>query len=124
VSGSGDVGDLGRQLKSSAEGLVREVAGKLDLEGVKRSLSDIEEADRRGRVEADVTSAVPLTDAERSKLEDRLHSRFGGDLQIRYRVEPSIIGGMIVRVGDRYIDGSVASRLGQLREALAGARSG
>lgn len=121
---SSHAGDLGQMLKTSAEGLVREVAGKLDLEGVKDALSEIEVSDRKGRTEADVISAVPLTDDERARLENQLRSRFGSDLQIGYRVDPAIIGGMIVRVGDRYIDGSVASRLGQLRESLAGTRSG
>ena len=42
-------------------------------------------------------------------LESRLRARYGSDLPIAYRVDPAILGGLIVRVGDRYIDGSVAA---------------
>jgi ATP synthase F1 delta subunit len=123
IGGGPDLGDIGDLLRSSAEGLVREVAGKLDLESVKDALSELEHSARHGRLEAEITSAVPLTPAERAKIEARLRARYGADLTIAYRVHPPIIGGLIVRVGDRYIDGSVASRLGQLRERLGGTRS-
>lgn len=67
---------------------------------------------------ARITSAVPLTEEERSRLEESLGRRFGDGLQLRYRVDDSILGGVIVRVGDRVIDGSVASKLAALRERL------
>lgn len=123
MSAGGEIGGIGQHLKSAAEGLVREVAGQLDLEGVKGALTEIEKVGREGRTEAEVVTAVELTEAERKALESRLHDMFGGGLTIRYRVEPAILGGMTVRVGDKYIDGSVASRLGQLRESLVGTRS-
>lgn len=78
---------------------------------------DVEEP---GRVTAEVTSAVALTDEERRVIEERLHGAHGDDLPIRFHVDPSILGGVIVRVGDRYIDGSIAARLGQLRQELTG----
>jgi len=71
-----------------------------------------------------VTSAVPLTEGERSELERRLRSRHGQALAIAYRVDPTILGGLAVRVGDRYVDGSVATRLGKLRQTLIGTGSG
>ncbi|MBS1253739.1 MAG: ATP synthase subunit delta [Anaerolineales bacterium] len=67
---------------------------------------------------ARITSAVQLTEEERSRLEQSLGRRFGDDLQFEYRVDDSILGGVIVRVGDRVIDGSVASKLAALRERL------
>lgn len=123
MSAGTDLGGIGQHLKSAAEGLVREVAGQLDLEGVKGALTEIEKVGREGRTEAEVVTAVELTDAERQALESKLLEMFGSDLTIRFRVEPAILGGMTVRVGDKYIDGSVASRLGQLRESLVGTRS-
>lgn len=115
-----DERDLEQRLKLSALGLVREVADRLDMSGVNRALAELEMAGRRTQVSADVTSAVPLTDAERNVLELRLRARFGDGLPISYRVDPAILGGLAVRVGDRYIDGSVAARLGQLRQRLTG----
>ena len=111
---------LEQLLKSSAQGLVREVAERLDISGVKQALADLEAASRRTQVTAEVTSAVPLTDAERQVIETRLRARYGRDLPMGYHVDPAILGGLAVRVGDRYIDGSVAARLGQLRQRLTG----
>ena len=71
-----------------------------------------------------VRSAVPLADAERQELETRLRARYGHDLPITFEVDGAILGGLILRVGDRYIDGSVANRLGQLRRALTGGSAG
>ena len=109
-------------LEDSARGLVRDLAGKLDLEGVKSALADIEAAAEGAETSIDVTSAVPLTDIERETLERTLRRQAGRDVAIHYRVSPEILGGLIVRVGDRYVDGSVAARLGQLRFKLVGTR--
>lgn len=70
------------------------------------------------QVPVEVVSAVPLTDAERQKLVSRLEAQFGTGLNIRYRVDQSILGGLIVRAGDQLIDGSVAARLAALRQSL------
>ena len=66
----------------------------------------------------EVVSAVPLTDDERQKLVARLKAQFGAGLNIGYRVDQSILGGLIVHAGDRLIDGSVAARLAALRQSL------
>ena len=114
--------ELQESVRASARGLVRDLAGRLDLEGVKAALTEIETLARRDHLEAEVTSAVPLTDAERARLEERLQNSLGRDLSIEYDVQPAILGGLVVRVGDRYLDGSVAARLGQLRQTLIGTR--
>lgn len=69
---------------------------------------------------AHVRSAVALTDEERTTLEGTLRTRFSGDLEIEYEVDPSLIGGVVVRVGDEVIDGSLAGKLASLRERLTG----
>lgn len=68
---------------------------------------------------AQVKSAVPLTEAERQDLHTRLTDRFGPDLELQFDVDPSLIGGIYVRVGDQVIDGSIAGKLSALREQLA-----
>jgi F-type H+-transporting ATPase subunit delta len=77
--------------------------------------------DQRGVVRAEAITAVPLSDDERDAIVDRLRAMTGArDIRIESRVDPSIIGGLIVRVGDQLIDGSTRSRLVQLRRQLAG----
>jgi F-type H+-transporting ATPase subunit delta len=67
---------------------------------------------------ARVTSAVPLTDEERAQLRERLIQRFGGDLEFDFHVDSQILGGLIVKVGDEVIDGSLASKLAAMRAQL------
>jgi ATP synthase F1 delta subunit len=107
------------ELQAAARDLVRQAAEKVDLSGVKEALEAIEHSGAKERPEAEVTSAVPLTDAERATLEGRLKAKHG-DLPIHYRVDPAILGGLVVRVGDRMVDGSLATRLNQLRQNIAG----
>ena len=70
------------------------------------------------RTQARVVSAVPLTATETEVLQDRLVKRFGPDLEFEFAVDPSLIGGVYLRVGDQVIDGSVAGRLAAMREHL------
>jgi F-type H+-transporting ATPase subunit delta len=73
-----------------------------------------------GRVRAIATTAVPLSPADADKLEANLSRRLGAQVRLDKRVEPAIIGGLVLRIGDRVIDASVATRLQQLRRRLAG----
>lgn len=77
----------------------------------------------RGISHATVTTAVPLTDADRAAVETRLAQVTGGPVVIQTTVDETIIGGLIVRIGDRLIDGSTRSSLESLRQRLAGART-
>ncbi len=67
---------------------------------------------------ARVTSAIALTDEEREQIEEKLAARFGSGLDFEFVVDESILGGLTVRVGDEIIDGSVAGKLGALKESL------
>ncbi len=70
---------------------------------------------------AEVTTAVPVSDAEERAIAARLQEITGArEVRLQTRVDPAIIGGMVARVGDRLIDGSTRTRLVQLRRALAG----
>jgi F-type H+-transporting ATPase subunit delta len=74
---------------------------------------------RQGIVHATATSAAPLTDLEVRALTARLEQMTGGTIALETDVDTALLGGLIVRVGDRLIDGSVRGRLERLRQQLA-----
>ncbi len=73
----------------------------------------------RGIVFADVTTAEPLNERETQLVREQLKNLVGRDVELRPRVDQSIIGGIIAQVGDQLIDGSVVSQLRRLRNRLA-----
>lgn len=77
-------------------------------------------AERRGRSIAHVTTAVPLSDAQRARLADALAQQAGRPIQLNVEVDPSIVGGISVRLGDEILDGTIINRLADARRRLAG----
>jgi len=78
-------------------------------------------AQRRGEVSAEVTSARELTDAQAKSLEDALRSAVGGKVTLSLKVNPGLVGGLVVKVGSRMIDSSLKSQLARLKLAMKGA---
>jgi F-type H+-transporting ATPase subunit delta len=76
-------------------------------------------AERRDRQVAYVRVASPLTDEQEQRLSTRLSVIYGRDISLKVTVDPTIVGGATVRVGDDLYDGSVARRLETARTALA-----
>jgi F-type H+-transporting ATPase subunit delta len=74
---------------------------------------------RQGLVRATATSAAPLPAADVRALTARLEALTGGRVELSTNVDPSLLGGLVVRLGDRLIDGSVRGRLERLRGRLA-----
>jgi len=74
----------------------------------------------RGIAHAEVATAVPLEEGEKDRIRRRLSQLVGKDIVLGVKVDPSLIGGLVVRVGDKLIDGSTKSRLLSLRESLVG----
>lgn len=72
----------------------------------------------RGIVVAEVTTAIDMTPGEQQAVEDRLSRILGKKILMRPRVDSSIIGGIVARVGDDLIDGSVRTQLTQLRRQM------
>ena len=96
-----------RALVNSFFSGVRE--GKVEL--LQESLEGVEGTVR-------VTSAIPLTDAEKAIVREELESRVGDGIDVSFRVDPQVLGGLVVRAGDRVIDGSVVGQLERLQESL------
>jgi F-type H+-transporting ATPase subunit delta len=75
---------------------------------------------RRGQTIAWVTSAVALTAAQEQRLTDVLSRLYGRTVGLQVTVDPSVLGGLVVRVGDEVINGSIAHRLEVAGRRLAG----
>ncbi len=67
---------------------------------------------------AEVRSAVPLTDDQRTRLAEALGQATGKTIELKVVIDPSVLGGLVAQVGDTVIDGSVRSRLEQLKTAF------
>jgi len=74
--------------------------------------------ERQGIARATVTSTLPLEPDEVSALQERLASSTDRRVELDLKVDPSLLGGLVVRLGDRLVDGSVRSRLERLRNHL------
>lgn len=69
-------------------------------------------------VEVQVTSAEPLSDAMRTRLQQLMEGRTGSTVRLSERIDPQILGGLIIRVGDEQVDASVARQLRRFQQAL------
>ena len=67
---------------------------------------------------AEVTSALPLSAAEQETVKKDVLGKLGGAAAVSFKVDPSILGGLIVKVGDQVMDGSVSGQLHSLRQSL------
>jgi F-type H+-transporting ATPase subunit delta len=75
-------------------------------------------AARRGEVNAQVIAAQPLSEAQFATLNEQLRRSIGSRVSVDVRVDPRLIGGMVVKVGSRMVDGSVKSKLQRLQLAM------
>ena len=78
-------------------------------------------SEHRGEIEAEVTSAAPLSDSQRGALEAALKEAIGSTVAVTTDVDPELLGGMVVRVGSRMIDSSLRTKLQRLQLAMKGA---
>ncbi|MGI5445525.1 F0F1 ATP synthase subunit delta [Streptomyces sp. CA-243310] len=77
-------------------------------------------AERRNRMVAIVTTAVPLSDAQKQRLGAVLAKLYGRPMHLNLDVDPAVLGGIVVRVGDEVIDGTIADRLSEATRRMAG----
>ncbi len=77
-------------------------------------------ADRRGEIRAEVTAAQEMSPAQVTAINDQLKRAVGSKVAVEIRVDPAIIGGLVVKVGSRMVDGSLRSKLQRLQLAMRG----
>ena len=77
-------------------------------------------AAHRGETTAEITSAHPLDGEQVAALKDKLRQRFGRDVAIDAKVDPAILGGLVVKLGSQQIDGSIRTKLNTLAHAMKG----
>lgn len=77
-------------------------------------------AAQRGEVTAQVTSAHPLSDTQLSTLKDKLTAREGRTVKLTSSVDPDLLGGLVVTIGSKRIDGSIKTRLNSLAQQMKG----
>jgi F-type H+-transporting ATPase subunit delta len=83
------------------------------VRAVRKAAEDIHD-EMLGRVQAAVRTAIPLDDAMRSEIASRLSAVLNKEVRLRESVDPELIGGMVIRVGDRVFDSSVSNRLNKM----------
>ncbi len=86
--------------------------------GVRAGKVFILEGEELAGVSAEVTSALPLSEKEKDVVRDEIVGKIGTGATISFRVNPNILGGLVIRVGDKVLDGSVAGKLESLRQSL------
>ena len=69
---------------------------------------------------AEVTTAIPLDDDDKLRLAQRITDIAGRPVVLRAKVDPGVVGGIVIRIGDKLIDGSIRSKLASLRRELGG----
>jgi F-type H+-transporting ATPase subunit delta len=126
--------------QAARRAVVTELLGRLTLSPVARNfalmltdrrrghlLPDVADAlaalsdERAGKVQAQVTSAAALSEAQVQKVRAALEKLTGKTVSVSHRVDAALIGGMVTRIGDKVYDGSLRTRLEEIRQAAAGA---
>jgi F-type H+-transporting ATPase subunit b len=87
--------------------------------GVKEGKVTLLEGESLAGANAEVTSALPLTTDEQDTVRSEIVERMGSGATISFRVDPGILGGLVIRVGDKVLDSSVSGKLQGLRQSLS-----
>jgi F-type H+-transporting ATPase subunit delta len=77
-------------------------------------------AEHRGETTAEVVTAHPLKDDQLANLKQQLRSRAGRDVMVETRIDPEILGGIVIKMGSQMIDASIRTKLNRLAEAMKG----
>jgi F-type H+-transporting ATPase subunit delta len=115
---------VGQQL--SLDPITRNFIGVLAKNGRKNQLQNVIRAfrrlaaDHRGETTAEVVTAHVLKDDQLAALKQQLRARAGRDVAIETRIDPEILGGIVIKLGSQMIDASIRTKLNRLAEAMKG----
>jgi F-type H+-transporting ATPase subunit delta len=118
LAGLGDTLNLA-ELTRNFLGVLAQNRRAGELPAVIRAFQSIAAA-QRGEVTAEVASAHALTDEQLATLEQKLRARQGRTVKLKTRVDPDLLGGLVVTIGSQRIDSSIRSRLNSLAQAMKG----
>ena len=108
--------DAPREVRNFLVTLARD--GKLDLlPAVVQSFEQYGQSNARP-LTGEIISAIDLDDQQRAKIASDLRARYGDRLELRYSVDPSLIGGLIIRIGDQVLDNSLRARLSAVQRNM------
>ena len=125
------LGDLRSQIAALAIAAAQKLVGEsLDerrqhalinefFSGVKAGKVEVLEGVSFSGASAEVTSALPLTSGEMDAVKQDILSKVGSQATVSFRVDPSILGGLVIRVGGKVLDASVAGQLESLRQSIS-----
>ncbi len=85
-----------------------------------QSTASVLREEQLGRMRVIVTSAHPLTPAQSTEIADALSKTYGKQVVLVEKVDASLLGGIVIRIGDRVLDGSIQGRLASLRNQVSG----
>jgi F-type H+-transporting ATPase subunit delta len=109
------------QLDQEGQNLIRLLAEnhRLALLPEICAVYEIYRAEAESTIEAEVISAMPVSDAQREQIAESLKKRLGKNVSLKCLIDESLIGGAIIRAGDMVIDGSVQGKLQKLASAMS-----
>ncbi len=110
----------GDALSGSAKNFIRVLAEHKRLSALAAIALDFEtlKASLEQSVDVEVASAFELSDGQQEKLKSALRGRWKKNINLQSKVDPSLIGGVVIRAGDMVIDGSIRGKLSQLAESI------
>lgn len=107
---------VARALFDSLQATLKDQGAEDQLDQVVQSFFELVRGG--GPRDAEVTSALPLEQTQRDAITRQLRAKYGPALDVKFTVDDSILGGLIVRVGDRVLDDSVRSRLADVQQRM------
>ncbi|MGP4054487.1 F0F1 ATP synthase subunit B/delta [Mycobacterium sp. 4D054] len=107
-------------VNDTAKALLTQTVDLIRGESADDAVNDLAElaVSRRGEAVAQVTAAADLTDAQRNRLTEVLSRIYGRPMSVQLDIDPEVLGGLLITVGDEVIDGSISSRLAAARTGL------